>query len=145
MFWRVNLEVTLNYHPLSPVSSNLDVPVHLLCAPTVLSYFLSSDVSWGSYDSGLQYVSIHLGVNIGPHTHTETHCRTPPGTTEHEKCAPVWEWAGNWDFVCASTRWLCVNHFGAATGMSMAGQKCSWSSMCWALGDQRHPLRLRVC
>lgn len=57
-------------------------------------------------------------------THTQ---QTPPGTIEHEKCTPVCEWAGNWDFLCASTRWLCVNHFGADWLQACQTEVCFYS------------------
>ena len=91
---KLNLEVTL----LPPMLSNL--VVHLLSAHR---YSVLPLEHWSACDFGIQCVSISLGVNIGPHTDTETGVLQGP-LNMRSVCLPVsGQGIGTW---CASTLWL---------------------------------------
>ena len=55
------------------------------CVSTIISSFLSSNLSWGWCD----IVCFHPSWCKYWTTHRHTHCRTPQGTIEHESVLPV--------------------------------------------------------
>lgn len=92
----------------------------------------------GSCDSAIQCVSIHLGVNNGPHTHTGTHTGASlqgPLNMRSVRLSVSGQGIGT-RYMCIDTLTVCKSLWsGAATGMSEARQKYS----C-ALGPAYIPL-----
>ena len=88
----------------------------------------------GSCDSAIQCVSIHLGVNNGPHTHTHrhTHTKTHTGASlqgplnmRSVRLSVSGQGIGT-RYMCIDTLTVCKSlRSGAATGMSEARQKYS--------------------